>query len=347
MNDTAPPPAGVSPSSAAGQRRRARLAVELVRQRAHAAPRSVPSTPSKVHSPTAALGGSAGRCRCRVDVGQPACRPRHGSWLSITMVVAVRRPAPPASASVVRIASSPTGSGAPSAGKLDHVAGRRVGAVGAEAGLGQFGELLGLAHEPGELACRADLFLAQPRRRTAARWGSRRPRPDPAAPRPRRLVLASADRRRALEQLLFGGDDGVHRRGRRVAGTPAARPAPRRRCCRPAWAGPASRVLTAPSPAVAGASGGAEVVATASAGQIGGVAVAVGRQGQPQRSPARQVQRVQRRRVGLQARQRRPALSEPVHSSAAGRTASTTGEVTRERASLTISLPAAACSRAD
>ena len=166
-------------------------------------------------------------------------------------------------ASVARIALSPTDSGADSGAKLGDVALRRRAAFGAEAGLGQLGELFGLAHEPGELAGRGDLFLRQP----VAGQQDRRIVGDRGRPRrqPRRHdVLRVRQRGGPLEQLLLGGDDRVHRccgAGRR----PAVRPLRSTPCCRPAWAGRPPASSPRRSPNSAGLRAGADAAATASA----------------------------------------------------------------------------------
>ena len=108
---------------------------------------------------------------------------------------------------------------------------------------------------------------------------------------------------------------------------------------------PATSVLTAPRPAVAGAPGGAEAAATASAARYeASLSPTTGSASRSEPHPGRFTASSA---VGLACRPGNAAqLCWDSASLSCGRTASTTGELTSERASLTLSLPAAACSRA-
>ena len=177
-----------------------------------------PATPSNVHSPTAEFGGSA--CTrafsAAVTLASLDLPPSSAviDWSSRMVTAGFCAGVLTRLASVVRTASSPTDSGWPSVAEVGDVALRHVGAIGAEPRLRQLGQGLRLAQEALELACRAYLFLAQPRagQQHGGIVGHRRR----AWRQPRReLASCVGQRRTPLEDLLLGGDDRVHRRGGR------------------------------------------------------------------------------------------------------------------------------------
>ena len=73
-------------------------------------------------------------------------------WSSMIVTAGLPAGAVSALASVARIAESPIDSGAETGAKLVTSLFGGLAAVGAEAELGQLGELFGLTQEPGELA---------------------------------------------------------------------------------------------------------------------------------------------------------------------------------------------------
>ena len=158
------------------------------------------------------------------------------------------------------------------------------------------------------------------------------------------MFLASGSDVAALEQLLLGGDDGVHRRGGRVVGVEQR--VHRGGALLSASLGwPDISVLTAPMPALAGARR-RRCRGDRLGGEVGGVAVAAQRQCQPQRRPSR-AGSARSARSGCSAGSAEcPNSVVPRAVLSCGRTASRTGEVTSERLSLTVLLPAAASSRA-
>ncbi len=214
------------------------------------------------------------------------------------------------------MASSPTDSGGRSGPKSMTSLCGGVRAVGAEAGLGQLGERFRLAQEPGELAGRAHLFLRQPvpGEQHGGIVGHRgRPRRQPGC----ELVLGVGQRRARWKiccSVVTTACTGA------AAGSPA--------CSSASIAVDELGVGELRLPGHqrrdgAGAGGGAGARrgrrgGHGFGGQIGRVAVTGQRQRQPQRSPAGQVQPVQRSRVALQPGQRRPILLSPARSSAEG-----------------------------
>ena len=135
--------------------------------------------------------------------------------------------------------------------------------------------------------------------------------------------------------MLFGGDDGVHRRRGRVAvGAAMVQAVSAVLSASLGW--PATSVLTAPRPAVAGAPAGREAAATASAARYeASLSPTTGSASRSEPQPGRFTASSA---VGLACRP--GSATRTCWDSASlscGRTASTTGNLTSERASLTLS----------